>query len=115
MEVQYACCAGLDVHKDSVVACRLIRGPHGQRVRAVRTFGTMSADLDAMGGWLAEAGVADVEKESAGAYGKPVYNRLRDRFTVLVVNARHLKRVPGRKTDVKDAEWIADLLQHGLL
>jgi transposase len=115
MEVVASRCAGLDVHKESVVACRLIRGPHGQQVRSVRTFGTMHADLAALADWLAEAGVEQVAMESTGVYWRPVHNLLRERFTVLVVNARHLKAVPGRKTDVRDAEWIADLLQHGLL
>ena len=103
-------CCGLDVHKKSVVACAIT--PEGQ---AVRTFSTMTQDLLALADWLGEHQVTHVAMESTGVYWKPVYNLLEDEFTVMVVNARHMKAVPGRKTDVKDAEWIADLLQHGLL
>ena len=103
-------CCGLDVHKKLVVACAVT--PEGQEVR---TFPTMTNDLRAMSGWLAGRRITHVAMESAGVYWKPVYNLLEEEFTVMVVNARHMKAAPGRKTDVKDAEWIADLLQHGLL
>ena len=103
-------CCGLDVHKKNVVACVLT--PEGQEMR---TFGTMTYDLLQLGDWLTERGVTHVAMESSGVYWRPVYNLLEDSFTLLVVNARHMKAVPGRKTDVKDAEWIADLLRHGLL
>ena len=103
-------CCGLDVHKKSVVACVIT--PEGQ---AVRTFSTMTKELLALADWLKEHRVTQVAMESTGVYWKPVYNLLEEEFTVMVVNARHMKAVPGRKTDVKDAEWIADLLRHGLL
>ena len=103
-------CCGLDVHKKSVVACAIT--PEGQEVR---TFSTMTGDLLALSDWLNERQVSQVAMESTGVYWKPVYNLLEDEFSVWVVNAHHMKAVPGRKTDVKDAEWIADLLRHGLL
>lgn len=103
-------CCGLDVHKRVVVAC-LIR----PESKETRSFGTTTSELLALGDWLAEAGCTHVAMESTGSYWKPVYNLLEDRFKLVVVNTRHLKLVPGRKSDVKDAEWIADLLQHGLL
>lgn len=115
MEVMYPRCCGLDVHKKTVVACLLITEP-GQPVRkAVRTFPTMSADLLALADWLQDQGCTHVAMESTGVYWRPIYNLLEDAFTVLVVNAQHIKAVPGRKTDVADSEWIADLLRHGLL
>lgn len=111
MQVVYERCAGLDVHKKSVVPCTIT--PEGQETR---TFGTMTHELLEMGEWLLEKGVTHVAMESTGVYWKPVYNLLEGLgLTVLVVNAYHIKAVPGRKTDVKDAEWIADLLRHGLL
>jgi transposase len=110
MEVIYPRCAALDVHKKSVVAHVII---HGQR--ETLTFGTMTKDLLELKKWLLDLKVTHVAMESAGVYWKPIYNLLEDTFTLLVVNAQHIKAVPGRKTDVKDAEWIADLLRHGLL
>ncbi len=110
MDVVYARCCGLDVHKASVVAC-VIR-EDGQETR---TFRTMTRELLQMADWLAERGVTQVAMESTGVYWKPIFNLLEDSFTVLVVNAQHIKAVPGRKTDVKDAQWIADLLRHGLV
>ena len=110
MEVTCQRCCGMDVHKKSVVAC--IITPEFQ---STRTFSTMTADLLEMSDWLAEYRVTHVAMESTGVYWKPVYNLLEDDFEVMVVNARHVKNVPGRKTDVKDAEWIASLLRHGLL
>jgi len=115
MEVVYQRCCGLDVHKRTVVACRIVPGPQGGWQREVRTFGTVTRDLLALADWLKAAGVTHVAMESTGVYWRPVYNLLEGQFTVLVVNAQHLNAVPGRKTDVKDAEWIAELLQHGLL
>lgn len=111
IEVVHDRCCGLDVHKKTVVAC--VSVPAGQEIR---TFGTMTDDLEALAAWLEERGVTCVAMESTGVFWKPVYNVLETfEFELLVVNAQHMKAVPGRKTDVKDAEWIADLLRHGLL
>ena len=110
MDTLHQRCCGLDVHKKSVVACVIT--PQG---REIRTFRTMTGDLLALADWLEEREVTHAAMESTGVYWKPVYNILEDEFTVMVVNAAHIKTVPGRKTDVKDAEWIAELLQHGLL
>ena len=110
MQVVYERCCGLDVHKKSVVAC--VTTPD---VHKTRTFGTTTRQLVALSEWLGEQRVTHVAMESTGVYWKPVVNLLEDSFTVWVVNAGHIKGVPGRKTDVKDAEWIADLLRHGLL
>lgn len=110
METPYPYCCGLDVHKDSVVACRL-----SEAEREVRTFGTTTAELLNLAAWLKEAGCTHVAMESTGSYWKPIYNLLEGHFTLVLVNARHLKLFPRRKTDKKDAAWIADLLQHGLL
>jgi len=115
MQVLYPCCCGLDVHKKTVVACLLRAGADGQRRREVRTFATMTDDLLALADWLRGAGCTHVAMESTGVYWKPVYNILEGQFEVMVVNAAHIKAVPGRKTDCQDAEWIADLLQHGLV
>jgi transposase len=113
MRVVYERCAGLDVHKKTVVACRIVpEGEQGWQTE-VRTFGTMTRDLLALHDWLTEAQVTHVALESTGVYWKPVFNILEEAFEVLVVNAKHIKFVPGRKTDVKDAQWIAELLQHG--
>jgi transposase len=115
MEMLYACCAGLDVHKETVVACVRVRDGKGKARQETRTFGTMTSQLLELGDWLAEAGVTHVAMESTGVYWKPIWNLLEGQFELLLVNAQHIKQVPGRKTDVKDAEWIAQLLQHGLL
>ena len=115
MEITYTHAAGLDVHKKTVVACVFTPGPTGKPQKEIRTFGTMTQDLLALADWLTSKGVTHVAMESTGEFWKPVYNLLEATFTVLVVNAQHIKTVPGRKTDVKDAEWIADLLRHGLL
>ncbi len=115
MEVINPACAGLDVHKKIVVACALVPGSNGQWLQMIRTFSTMTSDLLALGDWLHSLGVQVIAMESTGEFWKPVYNLLEGHFRLLVVNARHIKNVPGRKTDVKDAEWIADLLRHGLL
>jgi transposase len=111
MEVIIPRCAGLDVHKRSIVACVRRLGPDGQISQEVRSFGTMTADLLSLADWLVASGVTQVAMESTGVYWKPVYNLLETRFTLLVVNAQHIKQVPGRKTDVKDCQWIAQLLQ----
>ncbi len=115
MEVLHQRCAGLDVHKKSVVACRILPDVSMGWSREVRRFGTMTQDLLALSDWLGQAGVTHVAMESTGVYWKPVYNILEGQFAVLLVNAQHIKHVPGRKTDVNDAQWIAQLLQHGLL
>ena len=115
MDVLYDRCCGLDLHKRSVTACRLLPGPGGTVSKEIRTFGTMTADLVALGDWLAEGGVTHVAMESTGVYWKPVWNLFEERFTLLLVNAAHVKVVPGRKRDVGDAQWLADLLCHGLL
>ena len=115
MDVIYERCCGLDVHKRTVTACLLTTKPEGGRQQETRTFGTMTDDLLTLADWLAQAGCSHVAMEATGAYWKPVYNILEGQFETLVVNAYHVKAVPGRKTDVRDAEWLADLLQHGLL
>lgn len=115
MDTLFSHCAGLDVHKKTVVACRVFPGPDGKEIQQVRTFATMTADLLELSDWLAEAGVTQVAMESTGEYWKPVYNLLENNFELWLVNAYHIKQVPGRKTDVKDSEWIAQLLQCGLL
>jgi transposase len=108
-------CAGLDVHKKTVVACIRRLRPDGSIDSRVRTFGTMTADLLALSDWLEAAGVRHVARESTGVYWKPIFNLLEGRFEVMLVNPGRLKQVPGREADVKDAEWIAQLLQYGLL
>jgi transposase len=111
MRVVYKCCAGLDVHKKTVVAC--VVTPQGS---LLRTFSTMTKDLLELGEWLCGQGCEAVAMESTGVYWKPIYNLLEATdLKLMVVNAQHIKAVPGRKTDVRDAEWIADLLRHGLL
>lgn len=115
MEVLYLRCCGLDVHKKTVVACLLTPGPDGATTKVIRTFGTMTAELIELADWLTAAGCTHVAMEATGVYWKPIWNLLEQRFHLLLVNARHIKAVPGHKTDVHDSEWIADLLQHGLL
>lgn len=115
MEVVYERCCGLDVHKRTVVACLLTPGSGGRATVAIRTFSTMTDELLELGDWLAGAGCTHIAMESTGVYWQPIWYLLEDRFSLLLVNAAHIKAVPGRKTDVRDAEWIADLLRHGLL
>jgi transposase len=110
MEVLHECCGGLDVHAKTVVACLIEKG-HKQ----IRTFSTMTDELLQLLDWLVKAGCTHVAIESTGVYWKPVFNILEGVLTVILVNARHIKAVPGRKTDVRDCEWLADLLRHGLL
>jgi transposase len=115
MQVVYERCCGIDVHKQTVVACTVVPGADGQALKETRTFGTMTENLAALADWLAELGVTHVTMESTGVYWKPVFNLLDGRFAILVVNAERIKAMAGRKTDVQDAEWLADLLRHGLL
>lgn len=111
MDVVFPYCCGLDVHKNSVVA-RVVT----PNEKEIRTFGTMTRDLLNLADWIISKGCTHVAMESTGVYWKPIYNILEQyQLELLVVNAKHIKAVPGRKTDVKDAEWIADLLRHGLL
>lgn len=115
MENIYPRCAGLDVHKASVEACVRRMEPNAHLQQQTRHWGTMTRDILMLADWMAAQGVTHVAMESTGVYWKPIYNLLESRFTVLLVNARHLKQVPGRKSDVRDCQWIAQLLQHGLL
>lgn len=115
MEVKYERCCGIDVHQQSVTACVIVGGLAGEAVKTTRSYGTMSEELSALSDWLTAEGVTVVAMESTGVYWKPVYNLLDGQFEILVVNAEHIKKLSGRKTDVADAEWIADLLRHGLL
>lgn len=115
MEIVHKACAGLDVHKKTVVAAIIVPGEQGGLRKEVRTFGTMTSDLLALSDWLMDCEVSQVAMESTGEYWKPVFNILEHNFEVLLVNAQHIKVVPGRKTDIKDSEWIAELLRHGLL
>jgi transposase len=116
MEVVYERCCGLDVHKETVVACVVVPGTNQQHPhKEIRTFKTMTADLLELSAWLTTQGVSHVALESTGVYWKAPWTVLESSFTLLLVNAQHMKQVPGRKTDVRDSEWIADLLRHGLL
>jgi transposase len=115
MQVIHRCCCGLDVHKKLIVACLISMNAVGERQKEIRSFTTMTKDILALAAWLTSAGCSHVALESTGVYWKPIWNLLEGQFEVLLVNAQHIKAVPGRKTDIKDAEWIADLLQHGLL
>jgi len=115
MQVVHPRCAGLDVHKKSVVAAARLLSADGTLTTHVRTFGTTTAALLELVAWLLSLEITHVAMESTGEFWKPIYNLVEGSFTVLVVNAAHIKYVPGRKTDVKDAEWIAELLAHGLL
>lgn len=116
MQIVCKCCCGLDVHKRVIVGCLISIDEDGVETREVRKFGTMTEDLLGLLDWLQATGCTHVAMESTGVYWKPVYNILEGHIEqVMVVNAQHLKAVPGRKTDVRDSEWIAELLQHGLL
>jgi transposase len=115
MEMLHRCCAGLDVHKKTVVACIRRITDAGRLEEQVLSFGTTTGELLALADWLAGHGVRQVAMESTGVYWKPVYNLLEPHFEVMLVNAQHIKKVPGRKTDVSDSQWIAELLQFGLL
>jgi transposase len=113
MEVLYPRCAGLDVHKDTVVAS--VRCVSEPQHREVRTFGTTTRDLFALADWLESRGCTHVAMEATCVYWKPVWHLLEGRFDLVLANAQHIRNVPGRKTDVNDATWIADLLAHGLI
>ena len=115
MDVVNERCAGLDVHKKTVVACVRVPGLDRRRRKVTRTFSTTMAGLEALRDWLADHGVTRAAMESTGVYWRPVYAVLEPCFELLLVNARHVKHLPGRKTDVKDSEWLAQLLEHGLL
>lgn len=115
MEVTYRRCCGLDVHKKVVVACLLLSEGDGPLRKEVRSFNTMTQNLLELADWLTAANCTHVALESTGVYWKPIFNLLEGQFEVLLVNAAHVKAVPGRKTDVRDSEWLADLLRHGLL
>jgi len=115
MQVVYTHCAGLDVHKKTVVACVITPKESGEWHKQIRTFGTMTKDLLNLSDWLTSHNCSHVAMESTGEYWRPVFNILEANFEVMLVNARHIKAVPGRKTDIKDSQWIAELLQHGLL
>src|SRR6266566_6049612 len=115
MQIVYERCAGLDVHKKSVMACLITCSPNGERRKERQTFSTMTSDLMRLRDWLKERQCSQVAMESTGVFWRPIFNILEGHLEVMVVNAQHIKAVPGRKTDIKDAEWIADLLQHGLL
>src|SRR5919106_393738 len=108
-------CAGLDVHKKTVAVCVRVPGVHGDRAQHVRTFGTTTADLLTLQDWLAAHGVTHVAMESTGVYWRPVFYVLEDAFTCILANAAQIAQVPGRKTDIKDCAWIAQLLEHGLI
>ncbi len=109
MDAIYERCCGLDIHKRTVVACLIVPGSGRQSRKEIRTFGTMTDDLLALADWLAAQSVTHVAMESTGVFWKPLFNLLEDRFQLLLVNARDIKQVPGRKTDVKDCEWIAEV------
>ena len=115
MEVVYSHCAGLDVHKTTVVAGALTPDTQGKVQKETQTFGTMTGDLLTPLDWLQARAITHVAMESTGEYWKPIYNILEGNLEVWWINAQHIQAVPGRKTDVKDAEWIADLLRHGLV
>ena len=117
MQVVYERCGGRDVHQWLVVACVLIpgTGTSGRPRKEIRSFGAMSDDLERLAEWLTQHGVTHVAMESTGVFWQPIWNVLEGRFSLLLVNAQHIKAVPGRKTDVRGCEWIAELLRHGLL
>lgn len=115
MQVVHQRCAGLDVHKKSITVCRIVPDGKAGWQKEIRKFGTMTDELLTLADWLSAASVTHVAMESTGVYWKPVFNLLEGNFDVSLVNAQHIKYVPGRKSDVNDAQWIAELLQHGLL
>lgn len=115
MDVLYPRCAGLDVHKDVVVACVRIAQPGGQASQEVRSFATTTTELCQLADWLNEREVTHVVMEASGVYWKPVWHVLEETLELVLANAQHVKNVPGRKSDVNDAMWLADLLAHGLV
>ena len=110
MRVVHQTCAGMDVHKKDVKVCLVTYDSQGHRHQTVRTFSTMTREVLVLGDWLHEHGCTVVAMESTGVYWKPIFNLLEGQLTILLVNPAHIKQVPGRKTDVKDCEWIAELL-----
>jgi len=115
MEILYPRCAGLDVHKQTVAVCILTPGPKAEPNKQIREFGTTTGELRRLRDWLNENGVTHAAMESTGVYWKPVFNILESACELILVNAQHIKQVPGRKTDKADCAWIASLLRHGLL
>ena len=115
MDLVYPRCAGIDVHKRTAVTTIGWVDEQGQRRRKTRTFGTMTAEIEQLAAWLVEHGVTHVAMESTGVYWRPVFNLLEPHVEVVLANAAHVKAVPGRKTDVRDSEWLLDLMQHGLI
>jgi transposase len=115
MDVLYPRCAGIDVHKRTAVVTVGWVDERGQRHKQTRTYGTMTADIERLRAWLVEQGVTHVAMESTGVYWKPVFNLLEPHVEVVLANAAHVTAVPGRKTDVRDSEWLLDLMQHGLI
>jgi transposase len=115
MRIEHERCCGIDVHKETVVACVIVPDAQGAPLKETRTFRTMTGDLQALGRWLTEKGCTHIVMESTGVYWKPVYNLLEGAFALLVVNPTSIKKLRGSKTDVADAEWLADLLRHGLV
>jgi len=114
MEVLYERCCGLDVHKSSITACVLLDPQHKPQ-KHLQRFGCTTRDLVDLVRWLKSFGIQQVAMESTGVYWKPVWNVLEEHFQMVLANAQHIKAVPGRKTDMKDCQWIAELLRHGLL
>jgi len=115
LSVVHPVCCGLDVHKDSIAACLLFSDEMGQEHKEIREFGTFTDELLALRDWLFEHDCSVVAMESTGIYWRPVHNILESHCTVILVNARHYKNVPGRKTDIGDSQWLAELLRHGLV
>ena len=115
MEILYPRCAGLDVHKETVSVCMLTPGAGAEPSKQIQQFGTTTGELRQLRDWLQRSGVTHAAMESTGVYWKPVFNILEGACEIILVNARHIKQVPGRKTDKADCAWIASLLRHGLL
>jgi transposase len=115
MEIVHPRCAGLDVHKKSVYGCVIWCEPHGEKHQEKRSFGTMTRDLLGLADWLKQHQVTHVVMEATGVYWRPIWAILEGQFELMLVNPHHVKAIPGRKTDAKDCEWIAELLQHGLV
>lgn len=115
MEVIYEKCCGIDVHKETLTACIMIGDGGKVTKKDVKTLSTMTEDLERLRDWLKAEGVTHIAMESTGIYWRPVFNILEDDFEIILANARHIKNVPGRKTDVKDSEWICKLLRSGLI
>src|SRR5258708_17801639 len=113
--IVYPKCAGIDVHKKFLIVSRITGDGRKERQVIPRRYSTMTDDLEALAAWLAEGGVTHVAMESTGVFWQPVYNILASRFTIYLVDAQAVKRMPGRTTDMKDAEWLATLIEHGLL